>query len=165
MKTPFPSTVRLGIPGDEDQIYKLMCLAYEEQPIFPLDEDKMREMIKHCVNRKGGFVGVIDGEDGKLEGYIIAVLSQFWYTKAWHLEELSNFVRPDLRALRPGHAKNLINYAKAFADVMDYPIIIGILSTQKLEAKIRLYRRQATQVGAVFAYNTGHLGGALSEMG
>lgn len=162
MATQYPKSVRVAVPSDEVEIIRLMRAAFFEQPIFPLNEDKMRETIRHCVNRKGGVIGVIDGPKG-LEGYLIATLFQHWYTDAWHLEELSNFVHPDCR--KPGHAKALIEFAKWFAETMGYPLIMGILSTQRLEAKTRLYQRQIKMVGAVFAHNTGHIDGLMSERG
>lgn len=162
MTTERPVSVRVAMSQDEDAILKLMKSAFEEQPIFPLDEHKMREKIRICTDRKGGVVGVIDGPNG-LEGYLIAVLGQFWYSDAWHLEELSNFVHPDSR--RSTHAKDLISFAKWFAEQMNVPVLLGILSTQRLDAKVRLYQRQAKQVGAIFAHNTGHVGDLLSETG
>lgn len=162
MSTARPSSVRVAIPSDEDAIFKLMQRAYEEQPIFPLDEQKMRDKIRLCTGRKGGVIGVVEGPNG-LEGYLIAVMAQYWYSDAWHLEELSNFVHPNYR--RSTHAKDLINFAKWFSEQLQLPLIMGILSTQRLEPKIRLYKRQATLCGAVFVYNSGHVDGLLSEAG
>lgn len=157
-----PLNVRLATPADEDAVYKLMQTAYIEQPIMPLNEHKIRDKIRLATERKGGVLCVIDGENG-IEAYLIATLSQYWYTDQWHLEELSNFVHQDHR--RTTHAKSLIEFIKWFAEQMGVPLIMGILSTQRLDAKIRLYRRQVTPVGAVFAYNTGHIDGLLSEKG
>jgi len=162
MTTQRPEIVRVATPKDEDAILGLMRLAYAEQPISPLNEDKIRNQIRHCTQQKGGVLGVIDGPEG-LEGYLIATLFQHWYSDAWHLEELSNFVHPEHR--KPGHAKALIEFAKWFAEQLDMPLIMGIMSTKRLEAKTRLYKRQIHQVGAVFAHNTGHIDGMLSEMG
>lgn len=162
-KTAFPSIVRLGAPADEEEILRLMYAAFDEQPIFPLNEAKMRHEIRRAVNRDGGVIGVIPGKDGRLEGYLLAVLSTYWYSDAWHIEELTNFVHPDHR--HPGHAKALIEFAKWFAEQMNIPLLMGILSTKRLEAKIRLYKRQVTQAGAVFVYNTGHVNDQLSALG
>lgn len=160
-----PANIRLAKPQDEDTILVLMRAAYKEQPIFPLDETKMREKIKICTTRKGGFVAVAPGEDGKPEGYLIVCLANYWYTDAWHLEELSNFVHPDHRK-GTHHARDLLQFGKWFSEKMGVPFLAGILSTQKLEEKIRLYRRQSlVHAGAVFVYNTGHIDGLLSEAG
>lgn len=166
MTTERPKNVRAAVPADEDAIMGLMRLAFKEQPILPLNEQKIREKIRMCTERKkdvlGGVVGVIDGPEG-LEGYVIAIPSRYWYTDAWHLEELSNFVHPDHR--HPGHAKALIEFMKWFTEQLGLPLQMGILSTIRLEAKTRLYSRQMKHCGAVFVHNTGHEMGLLSEMG
>src|ERR1700742_902445 len=92
-----PKNIRLAEPKDEDAIVELMRTAFFEQPIFPLDEHKMREKIRLCTTRQGGFVALAEGNSGKPEGYLIACLSSYWYTDKWPLEELSNFVHPDCR--------------------------------------------------------------------
>lgn len=160
--TPLPKEVRIAVPADEPALIGLMREAYKEQPIFPLNEDKMLQVIRRCTNREGGVIGIIDGPKGP-RGYIIAVLTQFWYTDSWHLEELSNFVHPDHR--QEHLPRQLIEFVKWFAEQCSVPLLMGILSTQRLEAKIRLYRRQFTPCGALFVHNTGHMGGALSELG
>jgi len=154
MKTERPANVRLATPADEDQIYWLMKEAHLEQPIFPMDEQKIRKFIRHATTRKGGVIGVIEGPRG-LEAYILAVLSSYWYTESWHLEELSNFVHPNHR--KTNHAKHLIQFAKWFSEQLGLPLIMGILSTKRLEGKIKLYTRQGIiPCGALFAHNTGH---------
>jgi hypothetical protein len=165
--TPMPPNVRFAKSSDEDEIMRLMRAAFKEQPIFPLNENKMREVIRKCtaedMQNRRGMVAVIDGPDG-LEGYLIAVFSQYWYTDAFHLEELSNFVHQDHRRGKH-HARNLIEFAKWFAEFCGVPLIMGILSTQRLEPKIRCYQRQMKLCGAVFTHNTGHVDGLLSERG
>lgn len=162
MTTERPASVRIATPKDEDEVMRLMRRAFDEQPIFALNEQRMRANIRMCTERRGGILGVIDGPNG-IEGYLIAMLGQHWYSDEWHLEELSNFVDPDYR--KSTHAKDLINFVKWFAEQLKMPVILGILSTKRLEAKIRLYERQVRKVGAVFVFNTGHPGDALSEMG
>lgn len=162
MTTQRPTSVRIAEPKDEDALIRLMKEAFLEQPIFPLNEQKMREKIRLGTERKNGVVGVVDGPNG-IEGYIIMCMAQYWYSDAWHLEELSNFVHPDHR--RSTHAKDLINFAKWFTEQLGLPLLLGIMSTQRLDAKIRLYRRQVQPAGAVFVHNTGHIDGLLSEMG
>lgn len=164
-----PDNVRFAGPQDEQNALRLMRIAYAEQPIFSLNEEKMLKIIRYCTRPdldKGKFGGlaVIDGPDGMLEGYLLMLVSQHWFSDDWHIDEISNFVDPAIRSKRPGHAKNLISFAKWFAEQMNMPLIMGILSTKRLEAKIKLYGRQLTPAGAVFVHNTGH-GNALSEMG
>jgi hypothetical protein len=165
--TDRPLLVRFASAKDEDEIVRLMQAAFLEQPIFPLNETKIRKTIRACtlenLNDRIGMVAVIDGERG-LEGYLIAIFANYWYSDAFHLEELSNFVHPDHRQGKH-HARNLIEFAKWFAEVCEVPLVMGILSTQRLEGKIRLYKRQMKMVGAVFVSNTGYANDALSEAG
>lgn len=167
MTTQRPTSVRFAIASDEDEIMRLMFEAYDEQPIFPLNEDKMREKIRICTALKlkdrRGAIGVIDALNGGLAGYIVTVYGEYWYTDTTHLEELSNFVHPEHR--RSTYAKDLLDFAKWFAEQLHLPLLLGIMSTQRLEAKIRLYKRKVTLCGAVFVHNTGHVDGLLSEMG
>ena len=162
MTTQRPLNVRVAEPKDEQAILGLMRDAYKEQPIFPLNDKKILAKIKEATERKGGVIGVIDGEHG-IEAYLIAVMCTYWYTDQMHLEELSNFVHPDHR--RSTHAKSLIEFAKWFAEQLNMPLIMGILSTQRLEPKIRLYTRQVKHCGAVFVHNTGNIDGLLSSLG
>lgn len=167
VKTVRPASVRFGRVEDTEEIMRLMHAAFKEQPIFPLNERKMREAIRSCtaenLNDRRGMVAVIDGEKG-IEGYLIAVFATYWYTDATHLEELSNFVHPDHRKGKH-HARQLMDFAKWFAEFCDVPLLMGILSTQRLEPKIRMYQRHVKMCGAVFVHNTGHVDGLLSRMG
>jgi len=166
--TERPANVRFATIADEDEIMRLMREAFKEQPIFPLNERKMLETIRKCtvenIKDRRGMIAIV-GPPGALEGYLIAVFAQYWYSDAYHLEELSNFVHPDHRLAWKGHARNLIEFAKWFAEFCEVPLLMGILSTQRLEGKIRLYQRQVKMCGAVFVHNTGHIDGLLSEMG
>jgi hypothetical protein len=162
--TERPQDIRFGVPSDEDAIIKLMEAAYEEQPIFPLNKDKMRDRVRECLTLKSGFVALTTDEKGEAVGYLLAIVSAFWYTDTHIVEELSNFVLPKYRT-SGSRGRHLIEFAKWFAEQMDIPLIFSILSTQRLAAKTRLYQRQGRLAGAVFVHNTGHLEGLLSEMG
>lgn len=148
--TPQPASVRVATSKDEEAVYRLLCMAHEENGMCRMDEDRVRNHIKYAIERKGGVIGVIDGPTG-LEGCLFMILSQWWYSTDWHLDEMCNFVRPDCR--RSTHAKDLINFGKWFAEQMHMPLFIGVLSTHRTEAKVRLYQRQITHGGAVFFHN------------
>lgn len=163
--TERPPNVRFACAADEDEIMRLMREAFKEQPIFPLNEHKMRETIRNCtkenLNDRRGMIAVVDGEKG-IAGYLIAVFAQYWYTDSYHLEEFSNFVHPDQRHAWKGYARSLIEFAKWFAEFCNVPLLMGIFSTQRLKGKVRLYNRQAKLAGAVFVHNTGHADNMLS---
>ena len=73
----------------------------------------------------------------------------------WHLNELWCFVHPDRR--RSTHARRLIEFGKWCADRLSseekrVPLLLGIVTRHRLLPKLRLFQRQAPQVGAIFMH-------------
>ena len=149
--------VRWADRRDEQRVMDLCHLLHKENGLFDMDEDSVRGMLRKAWNRDGGIVGVIGAPDKPLEGAICLCLEQMWYSKQWHLGELFNYVHPDHR--RSDHAKALIEFAKASAEKLKVPLIIGIISNHRTEAKVRLYERRLPKAGAFFVYNTATAGG------
>ncbi len=110
-----------------------------------------------AFDRQGGILGVI-GESGDIKAMIFLLISRFWYTNFHHLEELFNFVRPDVRSsaansAKDGYAFRLIDFAKKCSDEIKLPLTIGILTNQRMEGKVRLYRRAlGVPAGAWFVH-------------
>jgi len=88
--------VRMARPEDEESVYRLLMLLYEENALLPMSEEKVRAAIRAGTRGEGGIVGFIDGKSG-IEASIGMALSQFWYTERWHLNEMWCFVHPDHR--------------------------------------------------------------------
>lgn len=146
--------VRIAGPSDEDEIMQLLNIMHAEGGILPLDEMEARNTFRLAFNRQGGILGVI-GESGDIKAMIFLLISKFWYTKNHHLEELFNFVRPDVRKPGSGYAPRLIEFAKECAEEIGLPLTIGILTNQRMEGKVRLYRRYlGTPAGAWFVHNS-----------
>lgn len=144
-----PSVVRLATEEDKDQLMHLGRMLHEENGLFPMDEQMCFETMYRALNKKGGVIGVI-GPSHSLEGVICLEINNFWYSRIPHLVELFNFVHPDHR--RSNHAKALINFAKQCA-TQDLKLLIGIISNEKTQAKVRLYERQLGKpAGAFFVY-------------
>jgi hypothetical protein len=57
------------------------------------------------------------------------------------LEERIVFVKKEFRAAKGGRARKLCEFAKQSAERLGLPLMIGILSTERTEGKVRLYRR------------------------
>lgn len=148
---------------DEGDIMTLCRLLADENALFPMDEDLVRDLIRSVLSGHG-FIGII-GEKGNLEGAILLQLTTQWYSREWLICELFNFVHPDYRVpgramqgLRtPGRADYLVEFAKSVADKMKMPLLIGIVSNGRTEAKVRLYDRKLPRAGAFYLYN-GHTG-------
>jgi len=101
-----------------------------------------------------GLIGVI-GEVGSLEGAIMLAFGTPWYSERVTIDEHFSFVDPAHRA--SSHAKSLIAYAKHMTDELrkvdeTVKLVIGVLSTKRTAAKVRLYERQLQPSGAFFVY-------------
>lgn len=150
------SPVRMANRADEEAIMALCRMLHEENGQFSMSDAKVRDALQQAFDRLGGVIGVIDGHDG-LEGVILLHIGQLWYSDDWMLEEMFNFVHPEHR--RSSHAKRLIQFAKDSADHLSkvsghpVPLMIGVMSNQRTEAKVRLYERMLPKSGAYFVYN------------
>ena len=142
--------VRLARVGDENAIFELCKQLHEENGLFDMDDESVMTVIKSATSGNGGIIGIIDGEDG-LEGIICLIIDKFWYSKEWFLCELFNFVPNKYR--RSTRAKSLLAFGKKCSDEMHLPLVIGIISNIRTEAKIKLYERQLPKAGAFFVYN------------
>ena len=130
----------------------------EENGMFSLSEKKVDYYISRLLHPESislddtgprGFIGVI-GPIGALEGCIMLTVGSVWYSEDFTLDEHLNFVDPSHRS--SNHAKALIEYAKACSDKIGIRLVIGILSTKRTAAKVRLYERQLTPAGSFFIH-------------
>lgn len=148
-----PSRVRFAERCDYDQIMFICRELHGENGLFEMSDARVREVIDSHFDRTGGIIGVI-GEPNALEGIIILRLGATWYSDQTVLEELSAFVLPEFR--RSDNAKNLIDFAKECAKQIGVPLIIGVVSNHRTEAKVALYRRRlGAPAGAFFLANAG----------
>ena len=142
--------VRLALPSDEDEVMVLCRMLWEENALFPMSEDRVRDTLKLAFAKRGGMLGVI-GDKGKIEGMIYLLISSFWYSSEWYLQELFNYVHPDYR--RSTNAKALLSFSKKCSDEIGLPLLIGIISNERTEQKVKLYQRQFHKPdGAFFFY-------------
>ena len=147
--------VRIATMSDADEIMQLLTIMHAEGGLLPLDEMEAKRTFDMAFDRQGGILGVI-GEPGDIKAMIFLLISKFWYTKHHHLEELFNFVRPDVRGRPASHnyGVQLIQFAKKCSDEIGLPLTIGVLTNHRMEAKVRLYRRElGVPAGAWFVHN------------
>lgn len=147
--------VRIANQTDEPAIYELLIRMHGENGVFSFCEKKVREGMMMATrpqkDNRIGIIGVIDGPKG-IEGTIGLVADQIWYTEDWHVSEMWNFVHPDYRT--SGHAPRLIKFAQWCSDQMNLPLLIGVVSNKRTEAKVRLYKRLVPYMGAFFMYGS-----------
>jgi len=148
---PLPTTypgVRIAREADEVSLFSLLTLMHAENGMAPMSADRVLDRLRMGTRGQGGIVGVIDGPAG-IEASVGLYFSQLWYASApTHMEESWLFVRPDRR--RSDHAKKLIGFAIWTAKRIGLPLMMGVMTKHRLSAKLRLYQRQLTQVGAIF---------------
>ena len=150
--------VRVAEPDDESGILELARLVHHENGLFDLNEAKVVAMLRPALYRMRGICGVI-GEKDKLTGVILLRVSNYWYSDTEFLEEMCVFVHPEHRHAVGGRASKLIEFAKKAADTLGMPLMIGVLSNDRTNAKIAMYERHfGPQAGAFFLHNaqTGH---------
>ena len=143
--------VRLAKAGDVEALIEMSKAVHAEGGVMPMSESRVRILADRAVKRDRFFCGVI-GEVGKLEAVIALMIGQYWYSTTPHLEEIFAYVRPEFRS--SARAKALLEFAKFMASDVGVPLIIGVLSNNRTEAKIRLYKRQLGEpAGCYFLYN------------
>jgi GNAT superfamily N-acetyltransferase len=143
--------VRLAVEEDIPQLVAMGRELHRENGLMPISETRIYQMARRAVARDRVICGVI-GPVGGIEGIIVIMVGQFWYTDFPHLEELFAYIKPEFR--RSNRAKALVEFAKKSAIELNAPLLIGIVSNKQTEAKIRLYRRQlGDPAGAYFLYN------------
>lgn len=151
-----PSTVRVAGAKDYDEVWRLLMESHGENALFPLAEDKVRWFVMRVIFPERitpddagvrGVIGVI-GPIGALEGLVFLTIGTYWYSHAKHIEEFMVYV--DSRHRRSEHAKALVGWMKSQVELTGLPLVTGIMSTTRTEAKVRLYERMLPKIGAFF---------------
>lgn len=146
--------IRLAEQSDYAQVVELAHEVHAENGILDYDDDLLFEVMAKHYERRGAIIGVIGPEGGRLEGFIMLTMGHLWYSRSWLLEELMIYVRPEYRH---GEARidALIEFEKSKSDAIGIPLVTGIFSATRLEAKVRLYRRRfGYPSGVIFTHNT-----------
>lgn len=156
------SAVRAASPEDKPEIWRMFRACHAENGMLPMSERKVDYHIDRLLNPENitaddagprGLIGVIGGSC--LEGCIMLSFGSTWYSDEINVDEYLNFVDPAHR--NSNHAKTLISYAKHMVDQLrvtyhDLKLMIGVLSTDRTAAKVRLYERQLVPAGVFFVH-------------
>lgn len=162
--------VRIAGPQDWDEVFRLLRLAHDESGFLPFDLPKVEWLVQRMLwperlaptdTGLRGLIGVI-GEPDQLEGLAFIVIGTIWYASKPHLEELVVYVEPEYRPQR--HVLTLIEWMKDQSRISGLPLLTGVMSTERTEAKIRLYSREIPKVGAVFRFDPITAGSSISLM-
>lgn len=148
-------TVRHAQREDAGSIIACLRLMHEENGLFSLAEDRVREIIEQALNPPPELItppiiGVI-GKVGDIEATVCLMLTRLYYTNEWHLGDLWNFIRPDCR--KKNHIDGLLNFAKQCSDKIGIPLMSAVVANKRTEAKIRIFSRHyGKPSGAFFIY-------------
>jgi hypothetical protein len=153
-----PSIVRIARPEDRQEIWRLFLQGHRENGQFSLAPEKVDYFLSRALHPDQipewdtgprGVVGVI-GDVGELEALVFVTIGTFWYSHERHLEEFIVYVDPECR--RSYHARALISWMKQQSDRTGLPLLTGVVSNLRTQAKVDLYSRMLPKVGAFFLY-------------
>lgn len=152
--------VRVGTPQDVHDIMELALSASTENGFTRANPAKMLNEIYASLALNRGVMGII-GEPGQpAEGAVLLRIGEMWYSTDPVVEEKAIFIRPEFRtdtgdrsSNRMGRHRRLCTFSKRVANGLGIPLIIGVLSHNRTEGKIRLYEREfGPCAGAFFLY-------------
>ena len=145
--------IRVGRPEDVHDVMELALSACDENGFVEPNPERLLAEIWSALNEDHGIIGLIGPEGEKPEGAVLLRIGTMWYSDRQVLEEKAIFIHPSFRSAKGGRARRLCEFSKQVADSLGIPLIIGILSNHRTEAKVRLYERQfGKPSGAFFLY-------------
>jgi hypothetical protein len=145
--------VRVAVPDDLDEIMRIAMMACDENGFLNPSPGKLAAEIWPALHQDHGICAVIGKPGGPIEGIVLLRIGHMWYSDTMIVEEKAIFIHPDFRAAKGGRAKRLCEFSKQVADTLGIPLIIGVLSNSRTEAKVRMYERQfGAPAGALFLY-------------
>lgn len=133
--------VRVGTPEDMGSLMGLSDEVARENGISQPDFNRVAAEIWAALHQDHGIVGVIGEPGGVLEAFVLLRVGQTWYAAEPIIEERTVFVSKKYRSAKGGRARKLCEFSKQVSEELGMPLLIGILSHQQTEAKMRLYRR------------------------
>lgn len=146
--------VRVGTPED---LPGLMVLAEEvarENGITQPDFDKIASEMWASLHQELGIVGVVGDPGQPLEAFVLLRIGQTWYSANPIIEERTVFVSKNFRSAKGGRARKLCEFSKKVAEELGMGLLIGILSNQRTQAKVELYKRVFGEpAGAFWLHN------------
>jgi hypothetical protein len=143
--------VRLATSEDIPEIIRLFKEYLHENNQNKFNEAKLISIISLHYNKNGGIISVVGKEGEKLRGMIILAVQQNWYSDDYQLQEMILYIDQDNR--KSTYAKQLMIFSKKAAEVLDLELRIGVWSSERTEAKMKLYGRQFNFRGGFFSWN------------
>lgn len=133
--------VRVGTPEDLPALLALADEVARENGITEPDYNRVMAEMWASLHQDHGIIGVVGSPGGELEAFVLLRIGQTWYSSGSIVEERTVFVSKKYRSAKGGRARKLCEFSKKVSKELDMPLLIGILSHQQTEAKMRLYKR------------------------
>ena len=161
----YPSIVRRATPEDIDGLLLLVPQILAETTLQPVSLDKVEQLIERCVYQQGGSIaGVIDGEDGLIDASVGLTFCESETSDVPFIRAVWCGLHPSVRKQpsnpddpRAHYGRTLFHFAswchENLERVAGHPVLLqfDIATKTMLSAKMRLFQRNLTQTGAIFA--------------
>lgn len=145
--------VRVATPEDFEGVMQLASQVSMENGLFAPTLEMVAGEIWSALHNDHGIVGVIGNVGEPLEGFVLLRVGNTWYSQAEIIEEKTVFVSKKFRSAKGGRARKLCEFSKKVADELGLPLLIGILSNQRTQGKVEMYKRVfGDPAGAFFLY-------------
>ena len=152
--------VRTGTPDDVHGMMDLALAACEENGLTRPNPEKLLVEIWSSLHLHHGIVGIIGEQDKPLQAAVLLRVEAMWYSDELVLNERAIFVAPEYRQAKGGRASKLCDFSEKAAMTLGIPLVIGVLSNQRTEAKVRLYQRKFGPATGAYWIVNGHTGAA-----
>lgn len=152
--------VRIAGPQDYEEVWRLFTQGHIENGQFTLAPQKVDYFLRRALHPElipptdtglRGIIGVI-GVPGHLEALAFLAIGEVWYTYEKHIGDCFVFVDPAHRKSSVRHAKLLLEWMREQSRQTGLPLMSGVTSTERTEAKCALYRRMFPKIGEVFLW-------------
>jgi len=146
--------VRVGTPDDMPELMRLSDEVAKENGISQPDFDRVAAEIWASLHQDHGIVGVIGEPGNPLEAFVLLRIGQTWYSSETIIEERTVFVSKKYRSAKGGRARRLCEFSKKVSEELGMALLIGILSNQRTNSKVELYKRVFGEpAGAFWLHN------------
>lgn len=145
-----PTPVRIAEPQDESGVLDLCWAAHIEKPERSLSRRKVEAMVRGCLSRADGLVGIIE-VGGDVRAMAGLIFSEPWYSEDKEISDWLVFVRQDCRHLC--YLSPLLRFMRRCAIKTGLPIVSGFVGDERAAAKAAAYRRHFPAYGQLFRYD------------
>lgn len=143
------SKIEIATTADFEPMMAFLRAMHAENGVAPMSDELVAQALNRGLQQDRALVGVV--RDGaKIAASVGLFIGRWWYSEEHHLEDFWLYVGEDYR--RQPLAKPLINFAKDTSSYLGLPLLMGVLSSERTEGKVRLYQRQLPFAGAIFLW-------------